>query len=279
MRIAYGSLVIEMNGLEALGGEFSRTLYSFATKRAKHVSVVAQYRGHQDCFDRQRPLSVEVDGASSTVRVDSPYWDAEFDLGTGRVCVRFGRLWAPAVDQFLKTVAQLYASRTCGAVLLHSAAIVIEGQAVLFTAPSGKGKSTLAKISAGAGYRILTEEMAFVGGLGLDEVPRVLSLPVRERNSLQVRERIDLPLGAIYSLQWSGDDRVAELPKSRQLPIVLGAICVGLRHPYVVRPVLALAAALVEKVPVRVLYFRQMPTFLKLVCSQLGLPAAVQETI
>ena len=276
MKVAYGSLVIEMNGLEALGGEFSRTLYSFATKRAKQVSVVAQYRGHRDRFDRQRPLSVKVDEASSIVRIDSPYWDAEFGLGTGRVWVRFGRAWVPAIDQFLKTVAQLYASRMCGAVLLHSAAVVIEGQVVLFTAPSGGGKSTVAKISAGAGYRILTEEMAYVDGLGPDEVPRVLSVPVRERNSLQARERVDLPLGAIYSLKWSSDDRVAELPKSRQLPVALSAVCVGLRHPYVVRPVLPLAAALVEKVPVRVLYFRQMATFLKVVCSELGLPAAAQ---
>ena len=65
-------------------------------------------------------------------------------------------------DQFERLIANSFvpnALAESGHVMLHAAAIVVNGQAVLFCGPSGAGKSTLAAGFARRGLRVLSDDV------------------------------------------------------------------------------------------------------------------------
>lgn len=71
----------------------------------------------------------------------------------GDAVVREARLW---------TTPMLLTFVNRGAMPLHAAAVELEGEAVLFGAPSGFGKTTLAAAFAARGHRLLAEDVTCI---------------------------------------------------------------------------------------------------------------------
>ena len=139
----------------------------------------------------------------------------------------FGALWTPARDadgfcgafeNFLRVTAQ-YDLVESGGVLLHSAAIVIDGFAYLFPGRSGAGKSTLCGLAQTAGWQILSDELNAVsmrdGATYVRQVPFAGDLG-RMRCTLE-----SFPLAAISRLRQSNDEAIRPISPSQTLAAML----------------------------------------------------------
>jgi hypothetical protein len=82
---------------------------------------------------------------------------------------------------------------------VHASAVVRDGAALLLTGPSGRGKSTLTWAAAGAGLRILADDIVFVqrAPLRVWGVPTYLHLPEDSRRFFP--ELADVPVGLASS--------------------------------------------------------------------------------
>lgn len=76
-----------------------------------------------------------------------------------------------------------------GDLALHAAVVEVDGKGLLFTAPSGSGKTTMAAAFLSAGYRVLSEDF---GCCRLGEQPVVLPGPALVRVSREAASRLDL---------------------------------------------------------------------------------------
>jgi len=97
---------------------------------------------------------------------------------------REGRLWTPlagggdfvgVLENFFRILVA-YRLLALGGVLLHSAGVVDRGRARLFFGPSNAGKTTAARISAGGGRQVLSDDLNAVvpdgaGGLEVEKLP------------------------------------------------------------------------------------------------------------
>jgi hypothetical protein len=125
-----------------------------------------------------------------------------------------------------------------GQFVLHASTVVVDGHAVSFAGPSGRGKSTLAAAMTRAGYALIADDMTVINAdaappLVQPGFPRVklwpdsasalthdadalpLIHPDRTKRSLQVRERFQadpVPLARCYLLEDGDSESVAELP-------------------------------------------------------------------
>lgn len=95
-----------------------------------------------------------------------------------------------------------------GAVLLHAASVLYNGKAILFTAPSGVGKSTQADLwCRHRGARLLNGDRAVVRGGVVCGVPLC--------GSSRVAENVTAPIGAIVYLSQAPDNTLTRLTGAR----------------------------------------------------------------
>ena len=82
---------------------------------------------------------------------------------------------------------------------VHASAVVRDGTALLLTGPSGRGKSTLTYAAAGAGLRVLADDMVFVqrAPLRVWGMPTFLHIPAESRAFFP--ELADVPVGLASS--------------------------------------------------------------------------------
>ena len=104
--------------------------------------------------------------------------------------------------------------------LFHGSAIAVEGQAVLFTAKSGTGKSTHTRFwreEFGSRVRMVNDDKPFLH-IGQDAVT-VYGTPWRGKHSLG--ENISAPLEAIYFVNRGVDNRVEPMTPRELYPLLL----------------------------------------------------------
>src|SRR4029453_8171040 len=77
-----------------------------------------------------------------------------------------------------------------GALPLHAAAVDLDGSAILLAAPGYHGKTTLAAAFLGAGFRILTEDIACCR---VGELPTLFPGPAMLRVRRPSYERLEFP--------------------------------------------------------------------------------------
>ena len=130
-----------------------------------------------------------------------------------------------------------------GRFVLHASAVSMNGQAVAFTGPSGRGKSTLVAALARAGYPLIADDMTVIDLDGPRPVvkpgfPRVklwpdsaealehdvdglpLIHPERTKRSLTMPPTIhaaDIPLSRCYVIEDADHESVAELSGSQSV--------------------------------------------------------------
>lgn len=131
----------------------------------------------------------DVAGTSITIRVSEGPSGIRYDattigsfwIGPAGTAVWY-RLEAGAqpcdVESILVGPVLALAMQSQGQVHLHASAVVVDGQAVAFSAPSGAGKSTLAAAWVQAGYPLLTDDVLPLlldgaGVVALHSLPRL----------------------------------------------------------------------------------------------------------
>lgn len=190
--------------------------------------------------------------ASSDFRpIDTRGWEYDLDLDGPAIAgmnlmARLGEeraaIWTSASsrDGFWGVVENvlrpLVARRllATGGLLVHSAAVVVDGRGFLFAAPSGGGKSTIASLALAAGHDVLSDDLNAVVGSELRPLPFTGDL------ARDVLRTTPAPLYAIVALEKGSDDSVRELSKGEA-----GALLVR-SAPYVNRDP-ALGEALLDR--------------------------------
>ncbi|THE65152.1 hypothetical protein D8Y22_07980 [Salinadaptatus halalkaliphilus] len=99
---------------------------------------------------------------------DVCYW---FDTAVGSLCVRRGHtvtVWTRttgamrALEQFIVGPGLRTAVAHQGAFVLHAGAVAIDGRAIVFLGPSGRGKSTAVAACAKCGHTVLADDAAAI---------------------------------------------------------------------------------------------------------------------
>jgi hypothetical protein len=256
----FGALVVEISGLEGYEVPDRDVLERFTTERPADVVVhVGGDPGtRRGVAAGLRPVT-SVDHAARTIDFEVYSWAARLDLDRRVVDVAMARDQARAFPHVLAVVVQVYTAYLQRGLLLHASAVVRDGRAVVFAARSETGKTTVARISRDLGCPVITEEMACVVGLQDLAGPTVRVLPLREKEDLLVKEPLEAQLGAVYWLAQATGTRIESLSLPEQVKHVAMATAIGVRDTLLMEPALDAAAALVDRVPLKLLHFERSP--------------------
>jgi hypothetical protein len=254
-----GSFVLDIRGPVAGFLERITSLPRFATRLPADVHVVIHG------LDAASPSAISatvrlagVDPADRLVCMDSLDWTATFDLHRGVVAADLVRNRPLGLDSLLRTALQLFSLERRSGVLFHASAVECDGQAYVFSGPSGAGKTTAAYLSARRGARVLAEEIVYVG-LDAREA-YVGTLPFHQRDGATTRPEV-VPLCRFYQLEQAAADRVVELRPARQVMALTATATIGLRHAMFMERALELCEALASRITVKRLEFRDSPDF------------------
>lgn len=170
---------------------------------------------------RHDGFSLELDEASvgsqgDVVRIDWKGVIARCDLAAHRIEIEvchghnlimhtryFASLMMPAVD----------------CLMLHAAAFVKDGQALLFPGHSEAGKSTISRIAMKAGLQVINDDTVVLGFK--DGQPVVWGTPLS--GDLFQAALGPFPLGGIFFLNKGPVDTLSPLPRSRLVPQLLAS--------------------------------------------------------
>lgn len=241
------------------------------------------------------PHPNEISSEESKVFItdDGEYYQIRYSDGVNFIIDRFAReIWVGGVSTYTLGYVVSYVTnpilgfclRIRNILCLHASAVVINNKAVLFSAPSGFGKSTTAFHLASLGYPVLSDDICaleahdgvFYVRPGYPHL-RLWSVPVMdERVALKAiapewkKQYVDLqssegysfidkpvPLGAIYFLCYSGDEIEFIAPQVRR---ALTLLMNNIYHAYLTdsasqKSDFVQFLALLEKVPVRAVVY------------------------
>jgi hypothetical protein len=160
-----------------------------------------------------------------------------------------------SINSFLRILYSLALVEAHGLVV-HAAGLVRDGGAYLFSGPSGRGKTTVARLSAGA--LLLSDELSIVR---IAEGHAVcFGTPFRGELALAGENR-GAPLVGVHFLHHGGRHAVEALGPGRALARLLPNVLFFAREADVTAAVFRIAADLVEAVPCFDLWFRPDPGF------------------
>ena len=166
-----------------------------------------------------------------------------------------------AIENFLR-VASAYRVLAQQGVLLHSAGLVLDGQAYLFAGRSGAGKTTLTRKAHAAGAGILSDDI----NIALpDENGGFRAFPVLFAGDFgQTPDLLapgGYPLAALCFLEQGGAATLEPLSKAAAVARLVAACPFVNADPYKSADLLEAAANLVRQVPVRKLISRREDDF------------------
>ena len=147
------------------------------------------------------------------VRYRPDFSDAEVLLDTGR-----GGPYLPQVCKILQVFPMRELLARHDAVLLHSSRVEIDGRAIVFSAPSGTGKSTQARLwERYAGARIVSNDRTIVRRMD----GRYVTSGFPVDGSEPVLDPGIIPLGAVVLLRQGAENRAERLPAGRALALLM----------------------------------------------------------
>jgi len=122
--------------------------------------------------------------------------------------------WGATAEQLYEVLSLPHYLLKFGRLLMHGSYICHEGRAIVFTAPSGVGKSTQAELwRKHCGAQVINGDRAL---LGLDDAcPRVYGYPFS--GSSDDCRNVSSPLAAIVILSQAKENRLERLPASQAI--------------------------------------------------------------
>jgi hypothetical protein len=143
-----------------------------------------------------------------------------------------GAAFAAVAENVLR-LAAAYRLLASGRALLHSAALVHGGEAVLFPGRSGAGKSTLSRLGLAAGWDVLSDELnvlALTGeGLAVHQVPFTGDL---EPERTAAPRRSGYPLRSVCLLEQADADALTPASRGRAFAGLLSTAPFVNRDPH-----------------------------------------------
>ncbi len=219
-------------------------------------------------FDYQ-PSSVRV--AGFRVMAELEWVGAEEDSrteATDRAEPRLrASLWTSTADgnefqlvfeNFLRLIVA-YRLLACGGVLLHSAAVLDRGGAVVFFGHSGAGKSTLSRLSLATGRAVLSDDLnALSDGEQETLVEKVPFAGELGQNGSYCGR---YPLRGLYRLEKGAEHLTRKLSRARLIASLIACSPYVNRDPFRLERLVSNLGRLVERVPARCLQFALDPGF------------------
>lgn len=220
--------------------------------RVCHVPELPQLTGRL-LFDNGRVRVFDENGRQSRIYTDTV-------TGKETVAVREGEnaCWEIAVQEELlpwgTDVSDLFVQYGLprrlpqqGKLLLHCAYILYNGRAILFTAPSGTGKTTQAKLwQRSMGSRIVNGDRAAIGLKG--GIVTAYGLPIS--GTSPDCENVTAPVAAIVSLSQAKENRVTRLRAASAVKPLLSRTYLPPEFAQDLPLLVDLAASLAARVPV-----------------------------
>lgn len=154
--------------------------------------------------------------------------------------------WATAVEHLFEVYDLPHYLPMFGRMMLHCSYVLHEGKALLFTAPSGTGKSTQAELwRKRFGALIVNGDRA---AMGMEEnVAMAYGLPFS--GSSDDCENVDAPVAAIISLSQAKENRIERISGVRALKELMRGAYVTAQHQADLPVQLAVAQTILEHVP------------------------------
>lgn len=155
--------------------------------------------------------------------------------------------WGTAVEHLFELYDLPHALVCFGKMLLHCAYVLYDGKAILFTAPSGTGKTTQANFwKERLNAQIINGDRAAIGVSNGEAV--AYGLPFS--GSSEDCENVSAPIAAIVSLSQAKENRVERLRGADALKQLLRGVYVLPEHQADLPLHMTIAAELIERVPV-----------------------------
>ena len=193
-----------------------KNTYLIAKKKIEIVSLHSTIHGLCRDYETERTPDFAVETCQK---------DIDFEREKSeRECERLGMDALPFTDDYLETLAvyRKIAERMplCDVVLLHGSCIAVDGHAYLFTARSGTGKSTHARL-----WRELLGEQAVMVNddkplIKVNEDGTAVAYGTPWDGKHHLSSNIAVPLRAICILERSEGNRITEITKREALPML-----------------------------------------------------------
>lgn len=274
-------------GGEELSLQFAGGPYRFVgLETAQGAAVTARFGSYTDDTGAAPTAVTTVRriGAAAFQPISLPGWVYSLDLEADREVVRlaglhfvgtlrFGRrirgtfwtslpgtgLFVEGFENYFRVLAA-YRLVELGGVLLHSAAVVMDGRAYMFFGPSGSGKTTLARKARQEGFPLLSDDMNAIAPAPRGPVV-VEKLPFAGELGGEGGPRQALQLAGVYRLVKG--PALALRPLGQAEALAQAATCAPYLNadPYRSPQLLANLSRLLEEVPSGVLTTRRDTPF------------------
>jgi hypothetical protein len=165
-------------------------------------------------------------------------------------------------ETFLRLVYAMLAFEQ-GGLLLHAAAVVYAERVALFLGHSGRGKTTLSRLSRAAGHRVLNDDLALL--LPAGDGWNVVATPFWNRSQVGAPTPGNAPLHALFCLAHTPDVFLTPVTQAAALAEVVACVPVIARDSQHTPALLAWCSRLVQCVPMQRLHFRPDASFLDVV--------------
>jgi hypothetical protein len=193
---------------------------------------------------------LEVSFESGLWRIERGDFLAQWDPASGNGWVRQSAN-PYSFDSVLRIVHSLVLARTDG-FLLHSASVIRNGRAFLFSGISGAGKTTITRL-APQDVTLLTDEISYVRLV--DGAYRAFGTPFAGELGIP-GENVRAPIAALYFLAKGASNQIRPLPPATITRMLLRNILFFAQDPALVSQVFARGCDFVARVPAYELTFR-----------------------
>jgi hypothetical protein len=267
-----GPLEMCLEGLSRRQAEdLGRKFRPFVADAAARPDVrIALYRAGVEHFLRAR-----CDGSLEMYRLESRrsgkhllLWSYEFagrlDPSEGRAVLALveerGERFDRGLENFLRVLTASYILERDG-LLLHASGVVRNGAAHLFFCPSGRGKTTVTRLSPED--LVLSDDLSLVVRNG--NRFEAAGIPFGMAHPRVPDSRDSFPIASINSLLQSVEVRREPLRGGRALAEIVASLPFVMQETGQAGRALEVVGRLLEEVPVYRLWFREEPSFWALV--------------
>lgn len=162
----------------------------------------------------------------------------------------FSVRYSPGIEYDVLALETSSALVTCGAFLFHSVAFEYRGKAIVFTGPSGIGKTT----QYAQWKRLLRDEIKVISGdmpvMSFREDGNIWMMPSPWNGKERLHSEHTAPLGGIVVLEQTPSNTITRIAPADSILPVYSQICLDRNDKELIRKTLKMEDALLRNIPV-----------------------------